>query len=236
MDSTVTDVTHDQTASAAVGVAGTSRVMLPIEVEERIIRCLDSLHDRDTLTKCALVCKFWLPCSRHKLYNKITILDEDQWEQFGELLHRPPEGIVHYLKATKEISVGRDELGRRWGVTSRKELSKLLTSYARRFPGLQSLELTDLIWGRSSFTGKTVAGSNPYQRLTSLSLQYCTARGLQSLARPACHDRFRTPCIGFSEHRAIASRLWRRSKVSNSRHRPFSTANWIKRSRTMSTR
>lgn len=169
MDSAMTDVMHDQPISA-----GASRVpTLPIEIEEEIIKWLDSNLDNDTLTKCARVCKSWLPRCRHKLYNEIIIWDSDQWERFAQLLSQPPQGIIRYLEATKELSIDiLSTLRNPWNGKQRMQLSKLLADYAPRFLGLESLGLIGILWRHSSLIA--MPSSNYYQKLTSLDLQYCS--------------------------------------------------------------
>lgn len=171
MDSAVTDVTvHTQPIGAAVSTTSASRVVLPIEVEEEIIKCLDSYRDRDTLTKCARVCKLWLPCCRHKLYEKITIHDNDRWKQFEQLLSHCPSGIKGYLEVTKVLGV---DCIYPQDITGRKLLYKLLTTHAPRFPGLQSLHISGLIWNHPILSGDPISDTTHYQKLTSLQLKDC---------------------------------------------------------------
>ncbi|TBU41870.1 hypothetical protein BD309DRAFT_231265 [Dichomitus squalens] len=67
----------------------TSNRSIPVEVEEAVIdQCVD---DANTLCRCALTCRDWLPRSRFHLFSAVCISTPDRLWSFCDVLDSLPE-------------------------------------------------------------------------------------------------------------------------------------------------
>ena len=76
---------------------------IPFEITDSIIGHVGVL-DHQTLRVCALVCRAWLPASRHRLFQKIQIDSEEVYRRFvSNVLHS--EAVRQHLQATRLLTI-----------------------------------------------------------------------------------------------------------------------------------
>ena len=81
-------------------------VTLPTEIHACIIDSLSNQIDAGTIANCALVCRAWLPFSRHKLYSEVWLWDRRESIRFKEvMLHCKSEAISGYLGMMRMLVV-----------------------------------------------------------------------------------------------------------------------------------
>ncbi|KAJ7635795.1 hypothetical protein DFH06DRAFT_1434513 [Mycena polygramma] len=100
-----------------------ARMRIPIELVERIIDA--SSANRPTLAACSLVCKHWLPRSRHHLFSSLDLSADWNPEpnavtEFFELIDAPNSTLVPYVAG---VVLSK----RSWGMTP---VHKLLAGLA----------------------------------------------------------------------------------------------------------
>ncbi|KAF7298627.1 NmrA domain-containing protein [Mycena indigotica] len=96
---------------------------LPPELWDAI---LDLLVDNDDLRRCGLVCRAWLPATRHRLYEApLSVCDDNDLERFLEYLQSPHNTLRVHLSG----------LNITYTVRYRKKLQEILAA----LPGLAGL-------------------------------------------------------------------------------------------------
>lgn len=166
-------------------------IELPLEIYAYIIDSLDHEENASTIANCALVCRAWLPFSRHKLYSAIDLRYHRQWISFRDfVLQSKSETVSRYLERTQELYVWLcdeefiyDERTQRrigWNKGKERPWAHLaLVQCATRLTGLRRIYLSDVDLSPSHDMA-ILSGCN-YYRLTTLSVMQCTFTSIHQL-------------------------------------------------------
>ena len=143
---------------------------LPPEITDRI---LDHLHhDLETLRKCSLVCKEWLPRSRHHAFRRVTLRGGAKLEQLQEIIDTNPS-LAHCIRElTLKIGNGIDPTSS-WLTTDLPPLIK-------RLPPITRLEVD----------GEGVCYAEafrPFPSVRQLFLQHCIFYTFNEFAESLCY-------------------------------------------------
>ena len=143
---------------------------LPSELDDII---LDHLHDdHKTLASTALVCRSWLPTSRHHLWHAIHLtFSQRGLERLRQLLCSSPHLVYH----VRSVALVQDKRAL-FRLHERSLLFFILTSLPG-FPALSSLTLSGLSF-QSSFFGRISLSS-----IRRLSIAHCAFVDFQDVVR-----------------------------------------------------
>ena len=117
---------------------------LPGEISDAIIGCVE---DKQTLRACALVCREWLPRSRHCLFRNIALpYQPDSGASYVALVKHVlhSETMRHYLHSTLAISIWGDASAFPWSTRAPSRL--FLCDFTGHLPNLQHLTFVHVRW------------------------------------------------------------------------------------------
>ncbi|RPD69476.1 hypothetical protein L226DRAFT_526628 [Lentinus tigrinus ALCF2SS1-7] len=137
---------------------------IPPEITDAIISAVDDPH---TLTRCALVCRDWLPASRANLFKDIRITNGRSYALLVErVLHS--EHMGQYLTSARSLCITDD---REHSLSSGGRLS--LVEFAGKLPGLRELHVTSMDWTQQRPSVKWPLLLAHFGTITSLTLHSC---------------------------------------------------------------
>ena len=167
---------------------------VPFEISDQVIGCLNPMidADRSTLLSCALVCRQWLPASRHQLSERISLWGTAPYVRFiNHVLHS--DTIHRFLQYTKEVllfypdydgSSNYRHVGRSTtqAASDSSSLFRLFLVYtASHMPKLETLNIQFADWRYTLPLAQEPFLFLKFPVLTDLSLRNCSLPSLHFL-------------------------------------------------------
>ncbi|KAK0464520.1 uncharacterized protein EV420DRAFT_1048485 [Desarmillaria tabescens] len=136
--------------------------ILPIEIWEQIIGSLNR-YDRRSFCACCLVCRAWVPISRHYIYDEVFLLSSSQADKFLKSLYLEATEIGLYVNSLSlHEGTGRNPREHLW-------LSKALLTLSRCLPNITNLTI-DCVVPDTFDPSSWAALLNGFPNVTSFSL------------------------------------------------------------------
>ncbi len=169
---------------------------MPIEL---LMTILDYVRDdKETIRRCCVVCRCWLPCARHFLISNEYTINERNMGRLFALLASPYATIGYYIShlkiQTRQISVfldqstafAPDDVGAHWMRPALDICACLRYIQPRTASTLRALTVRDI--GSLSMTdfGELVPLLHTFAALTRLELSHCLFPTLSSLFTVVC--------------------------------------------------
>ena len=151
----------------AQAASQTAPPYLPGEITDRIISFLPEIdhrgypHGYSSLCSCALVCRNWLPASRHTLLTDVTITS---YERYSLFVSRVVRSQLAWRLSTLRLSLQGNSSDRRPDNLAHMETVTRLFIHelGSQFPNLEMLYLNELNFD-------TMKSSPPHRKFSSLS-------------------------------------------------------------------